>query len=111
MYRASGWFKHFTTQYFTAAAGRHGGKSSRWCTCHQYNSAVSYRFIASASLRPLPQGTGWVTDGETASLPVLQQQLVTEIYAVAAHARNHKNFKFKIITKAATAAVAAAYTS
>ena len=83
-----GWFHNISpTQYFTAAAGQSTVVKFSIDVPYQYNSAVSYRFIASA---------GENTDGEEASLPVLSNSmLVTESMPLPMRGNAAKNFKFE----------------
>ena len=83
-----GWFHNISpTQYFTAAAGRSTMVRFSIDVPYQYNSALSYRFVASA---------GANTDGEEAPLPVLSNSmLVTESIPLPMRGNAAKNFKFE----------------
>ncbi len=83
-----GWFRNmYPVQYFTAAAGQSTAVKFSIDVPYQYNSAVSYRFIAKDSLH---------SDGEEASLPVLSNSmLVTESMPLPMRGNAAKNFKFE----------------
>jgi len=83
-----GWFRNmYPTQYFTAAAGQSTAVKFTIDVPYQYNSAVSYRFIAKA---------GNNSDGEEASLPVLtNSMLVTESMPLPMRGNTAKNFRFE----------------
>ncbi len=83
-----GWFRNmYPTQYFTAAAGQSTVVKFTIDVPYQYNSAVSYRFVAKA---------GDNSDGEEASLPVLtNSMLVTESMPLPMRGNTAKNFKFE----------------
>ena len=83
-----GWFHNISpTQYFTAAAGQSTVVKFSIDVPYQYNSAVSYRFIAKG---------GNNTDGEEAALPVLtNSMLVTESMPLPLHGNTAKNFRFE----------------
>ncbi|MEP6725338.1 MAG: alpha-2-macroglobulin, partial [Bacteroidota bacterium] len=95
-----GWFHNISpTQYFTAAANQSTVVKFSIDVPYQYNSAVSYRFIAKAALPPSTPGRGdggEVSDGEEASLPVLtNSMLVTESMPLPMRGNAAKNFRFE----------------
>jgi len=83
-----GWFHNISpTQYYTAAAGQSTVVKFSIDVPYQYNSAVSYRFIAKG---------GENTDGEEAALPVLtNSMLVTESMPLPLRGNTAKNFRFE----------------
>jgi len=83
-----GWFRNmYPTQYFTAAAGQSTVVKFTIDVPYQYNSAVSYRFVAKA---------GEHTDGEEAAMPVLSNSmLVTESMPLPMRGNTAKNFRFE----------------
>ncbi|MFT3933893.1 MAG: alpha-2-macroglobulin family protein [Chitinophagaceae bacterium] len=84
----SGWFHNITpTQYFTAAAGQSTVVKFSIDVPYQYNSAVSYRFVAVA---------GENSDGEEAAIPILtNSMLVTESMPLPMRGTADKNFRFE----------------
>lgn len=91
MQPVDGWFQNMTAnQYFTVEAGKSVPAGFTVQVPYQYNSAIVYRFTASA-------GTGkeTVSDGEEASLPVLKNSmLVTESVPLPMRGNAVKNFRF-----------------
>jgi len=83
-----GWFHNMApTQFYTAAAGQSTVVKFSIDVPYQYNSAVSYRFIAKG---------GNNTDGEEAALPVLtNSMLVTESMPLPLRGNTAKNFRFE----------------
>ena len=83
-----GWFRNmYPTQYFTAAAHQSTAVKFSIDVPYQYNSAVSYRFIAKA---------GENSDGEEAAMPVLSNSmLVTESMPLPMRGDAAKNFRFE----------------
>jgi len=83
-----GWFRNmYPTQYFTAEANQSTVVKFTIDVPYQYNSAVSYRFIAKA---------GDNTDGEEAAMPVLtNSMLVTESMPLPMRGNAAKNFRFE----------------
>ncbi len=95
-----GWFRNmYPTQYFTAAANQSTAIKFSIDVPYQYNSAVSYRFIAKAALPPSSPGRGdggEVSDGEEAAMPVLSNSmLVTESMPLPMRGDAAKNFRFE----------------
>ncbi|HMC87357.1 MAG TPA: alpha-2-macroglobulin family protein, partial [Chitinophagaceae bacterium] len=83
-----GWFHNmYPTQYFTAEANQSTSVKFSIDVPYQYNSALSYRFVAKA---------GKNTDGEEASLPVLtNNMLATESMPLPMRGNAAKNFRFE----------------
>ena len=83
-----GWFRNmYPTQYFTAEANQSTAIKFSIDVPYQYNSAVSYRFIAKA---------GENSDGEEAAMPVLSNSmLVTESMPLPMRGDAAKNFRFE----------------
>ena len=83
-----GWFRNISpTQYFTAAANQSTVVRFSIDVPYQYNSALSYRFVAKA---------GENSDGEEASLPVLtNSMLVTESMPLPVRGNAAKSFRFE----------------
>jgi hypothetical protein len=84
----SGWFHNmYPNQYFTAAAGQSTVVKFVLDVPYQYNSAVTYRFVAKA---------GDNSDGEEAAIPVLtNSMLVTESMPLPIRGNAPKNFRFE----------------
>ena len=91
MQPVDGWFQNMTAnQYFTAEAGKSVPASFTVQVPYQYNSAIVYRFTASAG-----SGQEGVSDGEEASIPVLKNSmLVTESVPLPMRGSAVKNFRF-----------------
>jgi hypothetical protein len=83
-----GWFRNmYPTQYFTAEANQSTVVKFSIDVPYQYNSAVSYRFVARA---------GDNTDGEEAAMPVLSNSmLVTETMPLPMRGNAPRNFRFE----------------
>ncbi|MEO5681139.1 MAG: alpha-2-macroglobulin family protein [Chitinophagaceae bacterium] len=83
-----GWFHNISpTQYFTAAAAQSTVVKFSIDVPYQYNSALSYRFVAKA---------GAHSDGEEAAMPVLSNSmLVTESMPLPMRGNAAKNFRFE----------------
>ncbi len=84
----SGWFRNmYPTQYFTAEAGQSAAVKFIIDVPYQYNSVVTYRFVAKA---------GDNSDGEEAAIPVLSNSmLVTESMPLPIRGNAAKNFRFE----------------
>ena len=84
----SGWFRNmYPTQYFTAEASQSAAVKFIIDVPYQYNSAVTYRFVARA---------GDNSDGEEAAIPVLtNSMLVTESMPLPMRGNAAKNFRFE----------------
>lgn len=91
MQPVDGWFQNMTAnQYFTVEAGKSIPAGFTVQVPYQYNSAIVYRFTASAGT-----GNETVSDGEEASLPVLKNSmLVTESVPLPMRGNAVKNFRF-----------------
>ena len=95
-----GWFRNmYPVQYFTAAANQSTAVKFSIDVPYQYNSAVSYRFVAKAVLPSATPGKtdgAEVSDGEEASMPVLtNSMLVTESMPLPMRGDAAKNFRFE----------------
>ncbi len=86
-----GWFQNMTAnQYFTVEAGKSVPALFTVQIPYQYNSAIVYRFTASAA-----SGKDTVSDGEEALIPVLKNSmLVTESVPLPMRGNTAKNFRF-----------------
>ncbi|MEO6315160.1 MAG: alpha-2-macroglobulin family protein [Chitinophagaceae bacterium] len=96
----SGWFQNISpAQYFTAPANQSTLVKFSIAVPYQYNSAVSYRLIAKATLPPAGQGSheaAEISDGEEAAMPVLtNSMLVTESMPLPIRGNAVKNFRFE----------------
>jgi uncharacterized protein YfaS (alpha-2-macroglobulin family) len=91
-----GWFRNMSpTQYFTAGAGKSTIVRFTIDVPYQYNSALTYRFVAKAAEN---------SDGEEAVLPVLtNSMLVTETLPLNIRGLGTKNFVFNKLLSSAPA--------
>lgn len=93
-----GWFRNmYPVQYFTVAPHQSSAVKFSVDVPYQYNSAVSYRFIAEGAPTDSTQkDIAKLSDGEEAALPVLSNSmLVTESMPLPMRGNSAKNFRFE----------------
>ncbi|MFI5129792.1 MAG: alpha-2-macroglobulin [Chitinophagales bacterium] len=82
-------------QFFTVAAGQSEAIKFPIEIPYQFNTALTWRIVAKASLSTRGEGQGEVSDGEENTLPVLtNRMLVTETLPLNMRSAGTKTFKF-----------------